>query len=405
MLRDYSFDLYKEHGIPCFAIVAKGTIEQIPREIKAAFTQIYEVKIDNKEYLTELDFSSCCLVMRDIVNLYGKEVFVTTFNEDNVMLCGQIKNRFSLYGCLDFNAQRFRDKALMKSLIRMSGISLPKDRILELSNINLDSYEILKQELKDDFIVKPQDAAGAFGFFHIRTKANFKNFLDFAILHEYQEYIAEEYIDLPLYHADVLVYDSNIEYCFYGRYNLPLAKFQEGKNIGSVVFEPVDSLNGKLSLFISHTVKALGVKNGLMHIEFFLDEAIGVPIFLEAAMRPGGAKIITMHTKTYEINLVDQYILQNCCDFVSMPALKERKRYAFWLYVPTLPGIVKNLVDPKIKSQYEMDWVVNKGDQLSMAVSMRYKSGVLFAWHENYEILQKDFITATESALLVTQPA
>lgn len=181
-----------------------------------------------------------------------------------------------------------RDKVKMKQRIAKAG-TLRYPRFID------DPRQLLQAGWRGKTISKPRDGASSQGIILHNSLALAAEHLN--MKQGWDNYELEEYIEAPLYHFDGVVVAGEVQHLVVSRYlNTPLA-YLAGEPVGSSQID----LNGYFQQFVRQVVAALGISRGCIHLEAFYDG--DTCVFLEAANRMGGARIVETHQLRTGIHL------------------------------------------------------------------------------------------------------
>jgi hypothetical protein len=103
------------------------------------------------------------------------------------------------------------------------------------------------------------------------------------------------------------------------RYVGSCTSFNEGRPLGSVSVQNTDEAP-ILADGVDRTLRALGLENGVFHLEAFLDR--GEFVFLEIGHRPGGGEILPVTHRHGGVDLMSAAVRLSC----GLPALQPGTR-------------------------------------------------------------------------------
>ncbi|KWK06574.1 ATP-grasp domain-containing protein [Burkholderia stagnalis] len=242
---------------------------------------------------------------------------VIALSEYGILEACRIRTALGIAGPAYEQIELVRDKVKMKQRIAEAGV-IRYPRFIERPE------DVPGRKWHGRTISKPRDGASSRG---IVVHDSFEQAIDYLeCQHGWAGHEIEEYIDAPLYHFDGVVVDGKIEHFLASRYiNTPLA-YLSGEPVGSFQVAP----NPVFETFSRQVVEALGIRHGCIHIEaFFNGEAC---IFLEAANRLGGARIVETHQLRTGVHLPSIEL----SDYLKLPAPAARAAsssyYGFLLY-------------------------------------------------------------------------
>ena len=352
------FKLVKDKGVRLVAIIDEQFKGQIGPHILPYLDQVHVLPSIAKDgFLSEFNINPLRLIVASEAN-HADDVRIVCTDEFNLLNAGILRREFSLMGATDIELLPFRDKLLMKSLLKAKGIRVPNYKLLTSS----DSYYDIGKELGAHFIVKPVDSSGSHGVYAIKTAIDFtvcKN----KTKHYECEFEAEEFIDGKLYHVDSYTENHEIKFICANEYAFPNHDYTRGKVLSSFPLDEHDELSFNLIQFAKKCLYVLGANNVVNHMELFV-KTNGDIVFLEVSARPPGAYLNLTHRINHGINLVDiDFALQSGLN-VNLNAERTNEK-AFFAIFPLKPGRVIALKPPHVSSRFDMTWHVDQGDAIS----------------------------------------
>lgn len=220
---------------------------------------------------------------------------ITTFDEQLVGLAARIRDALGLPGMSPEAAELFRNKMRMKEVLDAAGVRTPH---ASHASDRAAAEALLAQHGK--IVVKPVAGLGARDVVFIDTAEQLDAW--YAEGKNAAEFEAEEFIDGTLYHVNAVVRDgvpllTGSAIYVPGMGNID---FSAGTPfVSAMVTEPV--LKGRLERFSDAVIAALGMRNGVTHLECFVKDD-GEIVFCEVGARPGGGGIVWMLEKHCGIN-------------------------------------------------------------------------------------------------------
>ena len=208
------------------------------------------------------------------------------------------------------------------------------------------------------------------------------------------DYEVDEFIEGDLYHCDAIVTGGQVRVMLSGKYFFPLASFFDDKVCGSVALSVEDEAHRELAALNVKVLKALGMPNGVYHLEAFRTH-LGELIFLEVGARPAGALVPEMYEKAFDINLHEAHILAQVCG--ESPVQPRKLFESFWLWVPPQEGILTQINALSIKSQHEYTVRFKVGECLKKPKEIVDRFGGVLAWDRCFEYLSEDISILTKA--------
>ena len=105
-------------------------------------------------------------------------------------------------------------------------------------------------------------------------------------------HLLEAFVPGDLYHVDGVVHDGKVVFASAQRYGAPMLTLRQAGGIYTTATIPRGTIEHRELLTLNRdVVQALGMQQGVFHIEYLRDRNDGKFYFLEAAARVGAAKI------------------------------------------------------------------------------------------------------------------
>lgn len=220
---------------------------------------------------------------------------VTTFDEQLVGLAAQIRDILGLSGMSSEAAQLFRNKMSMKEVLERANVRTPQNCH---ASDRAQVEELLVKYAK--LVVKPVNGFGARDVVFIDNPKQLEAW--YAEEKNAAEFEAEEFIDGVLYHVNAVVRDGVPLLTASALYvpGMGNIDFSAGMPfVSAMVTEPV--LKDRLQQFSNRVIAALGMHDGITHLECFITPK-GEIVFCEVGARSGGGGIVWMIEQHCGIN-------------------------------------------------------------------------------------------------------
>ncbi len=351
----------------------------------------------------EITIDACSEVISKINEIILQNSVIVCSNEKLLMLCAKLREKYCMNGAKPYQYAVFESKRNTKQCLSLSGIKVTES--FDFNGIdtseNLEEYHQFIFKLHNGkYVIKPLNGGGS------EDTAIIKCYND--LFHWYQvsfkvneQYITEKFVDAELYHCDSFILNGEIKFAVASKYLFPNLYFTYGKPI--ISYPEVDNvLVEKILKFNAKIITALNTPNGAAHLEFFVkNEEL---IFLEIGPRSPGKSVVKCHELNYGINL---YELTLRCELgiKSNFSVKPNMFHAI-VCVPVKPGKVLALMNPQIKSNYEIEWLIKPGDVIrSLPTSL--KDGVaanLMLFNQNYYELINDLLYFKKNSIYTISP-
>ena len=228
--------------------------------------------------------------------------YVIGIREFDLLPAAYLRKQWGLPGASLKSILAYRDKGLMKSLLRDNNINVPAfcviDNTLDLTNfINANQYPVL---------IKPLASKSSRGISVLRDDQDLYQRLKSGLKRTSEDLInlmVEEFVDGPMYHIDGLVNDGKICFIWPSLYVTNCGGFPDGEYIASCMLAPNDPLFEPLNRYVRDCIDVLpSPENFAFHAEVF-HCSDGALKLCEIAARAGGGPIMTIIENVFGINI------------------------------------------------------------------------------------------------------
>jgi saccharopine dehydrogenase (NAD+, L-lysine forming) len=329
----------------------------------------------------------------------NSDLRVLSLFESDVELAAQLTEQFKLPGITKQQAEKFRNKMMMKKLFMQQGLLTAKACVVDFSLACDDIFSQYEDLFNLPFIVKPVALVGSLGVKKISNQQEFKNFY---YSHFDTAYMVEEYIVGDLYHFDMHVKEGELSWFGCGIYNCGLMEFGEENIVGSMMLVPADENYCKLKNCALAIVKSPDFADGIYHLEAFITPGDKM-IMLEAAARAGGGLIVKCYEEMFGFNLV-QALLESS---LGLPYSADSKFSApyiphFWIYYPEKNRCLEQLSQPELECTYSIKDESNVARSSKEAWIGEFTK--VLAYEPNLELAKKEFFTMSNNYKNRRQP-
>ena len=357
--------------------------------------EIYKVHShDTKRLRWDFDEAEVKAIVKQEQSLMhaGDTLKVLSINEYYQALAATIRNSFSLPGTSCEMVSRFTDKIVMKEIIQNAGIRVPRFQHFDLQryqNACDDYFDALAQELGLPFILKPISEASAYGITRVCSKKDFVNqsVREDVLLLKYE---VEEFIAGPLFHCNALVHEGEIIFSECSEYSYPMLEFMYGRVLASMPLDEAHADREPLIAFSKKVLVALGMPDGVFHMEIFKDLKDEY-VFLEVASRPPGGMVVSTYQRYFGVNLVRQALRMA---FGYQPDVEIKRGDAgLWAHVPIGVGLRRSAYPlPRLEATSEITWQLpdDETPAQSAGKSLSDTAAIISAWGQ-YAVVSEDF--------------
>lgn len=386
---------FKKLGIPCIHVQSKEKIPDVYNKTfnKSAYVRnyVFDENSNNQELFNELS--------------HYPPLFAITGSEPGVEVADIIANRFNLntHNPIDTTLIR-RDKFLMGEQLKKAGLAyIPQFK----SSICADILQWSRNLSKWPLVIKPLKSAGGDkvrvcysekdiirGFDEIvNDKPNMLNLID-------REVLIQEYIEAPEYAVNTVQFDGVPYLNEVVQFHKTL--LENGKTIYNYAqLIPYNQCPPLLREYAFKVANILNIKFGPMHAEIFMTKS--GPVLIEAAARLMGANIpsdlmkaCVTHPQAYMTVLAYAKPKEFLSKIRDEPHVKKNLRIVFLISSQSGKLNKINYLDKiqELKSFYAIKLRVT--DNILQTVDYDSSPGLIYLYHEDEEVLEKDFLTIRE---------
>ncbi len=274
--------------------VASGSVHELPELARRHLTGYLQV--------SDLFTNTASAIAQIQRWLNGRTIDrVCCLWEPGIELAAQIREALGVPGQSFEQAQRFRNKDLMKQALVAGGVRVPRAEVATTVKGVWAASEIIGYPL----IVKPIAGAGSMDTFRCDDAAALTTAL--AQLGHIAEVSVEEFIDGEEFTFDTICARGRMEYFHIGYYRpRPLvARTNEWISPQTLSYRQVDDpwVAGGRAMG-EQVIKVLGYDTGFTHMEWYR-KADGETVFGEIAARPPGARTVDLMNYASDVNLFE----------------------------------------------------------------------------------------------------
>jgi ATP-grasp domain len=252
-------------------------------------------------YVTDTHDSGQLLeAARMLEQKYGGLNRIVTTQETLLLPVAQAVESLGIEGMNLATVQRALDKSLLKATLAQAGIATAQHRVFT----GEAEARRFVTELNYPIVLKPLNGSGGLATWCIRNEQQLDLALDLTQPSPAHPLLAEEYFTGEELCIDTITVGN--EPCFYSIccYRPSILEAVEDPSIQWRCVMPRDISGSRYQQFISQglaAVRALCVGNAITHMEGFLRED-GQLCFIDATLRPAGARIAPMLAFAYDID-------------------------------------------------------------------------------------------------------
>lgn len=330
---------------------------------------------------------------------------IVTNDQYSVLLAAQLREALNLVGDRPTMIRQFTDKSYLKSTLKNSLIRVPKYLIFAQDQYRKEPVSYLKfvlEELGNHIFIKPVIGSSSEKTKRIHTVDDLKTWCDSNVDSD-EEFEFNEFIKGQLYNTSVVI--KNGQPCYFAacKHYRPNDEFIYGHQIGNIVVREEDPEFHKLWQFSSDTLQSLEhgyPKNGVLNIDFFLEEGSEEPILIEVAARTPGGLVSRMFDIYQGVRLNELHLQLQIGDTPDI-ILKDRNewKYSASSIHPKQNGVVTAIEKPILESDVEISWQIYLEQRLKESQSTRDVAIAILLSHHDFSTLQGDYEVANSTNL------
>ncbi|MFT5303891.1 MAG: formate-dependent phosphoribosylglycinamide formyltransferase (GAR transformylase) [Mariniblastus sp.] len=233
---------------------------------------------------------------------------------------GEIRDQLQIPGMGATAANHFRDKAVMKSVLRDAGIPCAKHH----RATSIESGHDFSKQIGFPLIVKPPDGAGAQGTFRCENPEQLDECLHAARPTDQNPTVIEEFIVGKEHSFDSICLNGKMIWSSISHYSPgPLEVVREPWIQWCVMIPRESDLPsyGPVKEIAQSALSALGMQTGLSHMEWFLRPDGSVAIS-EVGCRPPGAQFTSLISWAHDFDLYEAWAKVLIHEQFEIPARK-----------------------------------------------------------------------------------
>jgi biotin carboxylase len=335
-----------------------------------------------------VDLQAARVIVKDLLAQAGTgDVAVLSYDEQNVLAAAALRTEFGLPGASYDDVLPYRNKCLMKEKLAGTGLRVPTWGRFDPAAFAAGPgryFDKITGEVGFPFVLKPVDAAASDGVYKIFSREEFTG-LPPRLRRDY-EY--EEYIEGTMYSVNLMSAGRRTVVGGVTEYLVNSTEVQQGQVNADINLIGSDPRVPTMIGFAETALTALGWLDGATHLELFRTGS-GELVFLEVGARLKGLAGVAAMQRNYAVALVN-LALEIEAGVKSHPWDAEQV-YCFDAVVPKRPGIVAELREPVLDSEFEFSWKVRVGEEISKGASLSDNGGTFLVWNKNYDVLYADF--------------
>ncbi|MBM4390954.1 MAG: ATP-grasp domain-containing protein [Deltaproteobacteria bacterium] len=245
-----------------------------------------------------MDPAKLVAACRDVMRHTGGAHRVIGILENAQETIADVREALGLPGMTRAVSERFRDKGVMKQVLRDAGLPCARYRRLH----SADDGRAFAREVGFPIVLKPPAGAGCRATYQVNSSRDLKTALDETQPSPAREVLAEEFVKGEEYSFDTIVLDGQVVFHNILRYlpgPLDVTRNEwiqwcvlAPRDISGPEFDPIRKVGVE-------AVEALGLRTGMTHMEWFRRKN-GSPVVSEVGARPPGAQFTSVMSYAYD---------------------------------------------------------------------------------------------------------
>ena len=239
--------------------------------------------------------------------------------EPGMILAAKVRAALGVPGMTVEETLPFRDKVVMKDVLRKAGVRTSKSQRANSANQVREAAESIGYPI----IVKPVDGAGSADTYPVRDRAELERAL--SALRTVPEVTVEEFIEGEEHTYDTITADGDVlfENVAWYRPTPLVAKLNEWISAQSTCLRDIERSDVKIGRELGRQVlRALGWRSGFTHMEWFRT-AKGEAVFGEIGGRPPGARLVHLMNYSCDADLFRGWAEAVCHGRISQDLSKK----------------------------------------------------------------------------------
>ena len=258
-----------------------------------------DVFVDEAHVTNTHDFNQLIEAAKRLQQKHGSLNRIVTTQETLLEPVAQTAETLGLEGMSVATVRRALDKSWLKTTLEQAGIATPRSRVL--------TGELEARSFVDErgfpIVLKPLNGSGGLATWCIRNEEQFELALGLTKPSATHPLLAEEFFTGEELCIDTITIANEPRFYSICCYRPSILEAVENPAIQWRCVMP-RNISDRHARFIAHglaAVRALSVGDAMTHMEGFLSEN-GQPCFIDATLRPAGARIAPMLAFAYDID-------------------------------------------------------------------------------------------------------
>lgn len=265
---------------------------------KGKDAKVYADKVRIENPLSTSDIIAC---VAELKKRHGKLHRIIGILEAQQVQLGQVREHFGVEGTTADVADVFRDKSRMKAALTKAGLPVARNKLLH----NLADARSFAKEIGFPMVLKPPAGMGGKSTYRMRSVAELVAAVGSLGVSPSNPVLAEEFLTGREFSFETFTVDGVIKVHSISHYQPTCLDAIENPWIQWCCILPRDISGSQYDDAVKMgraAIKALGLKDGMTHMEWF-QRPDGTLAIGEIAQRPAGANISIMNAYAHDVDL------------------------------------------------------------------------------------------------------
>lgn len=305
-------------------------------------------------------------------------------------VAAELRQRFNVPGLTVDETKKYRDKYVMKSIMKENNINCAYFCLLN----NREEINEFVVKYKFPVVIKPRDGFGSKDTYIIKNEDELDNTLRI-IQKDIKNFMMEKFVVGDEYHYDAIVEDGKVLFYSLGKYHNNLINTVNDTKLDGTIVYPQNNKNeekSKINNFARKAIKAMKVKKAIIHMEVFYGEDI---YFGEMGLRPAGGYIWKDIYNTSNVDIYDVYLKYMVDEPVKLD-VKPRDVFTGNGVFPYKEGKVTSITKEEelsnIEGVKEVNIFYNIGDEIKDKESCLDRVGYFIVEGKSYEEVKEKVV-------------
>jgi hypothetical protein len=319
-------DWYTGHD--CYLITSEQSLRSMDEKTKSSFKEIVAINSFHPE--------------NDDLIFYHAEKFKKNVRFDHVigvrefdlLPAAVVRKNWSLPGASVESIEAYRDKGVMKKILKEKLISVPNFKIITTA---IDVINFIKDN-GYPVLLKPRTSKRARGISVLHNDSDLHQALYKGLKNSSEDLVnmmVEEFVSGPMYHIDGVVINNEIKFIWPSFYVSNCMGFPDGDYISSCLLSPDHDLYKSLIEYVTTCISALpSPMIFAFHAEVF-HCADGTLKLCEIAARAGGGPVMKSIEAVFHFNPKETAFRAYINPEIEIPVIKkDPENLCGWIIVP-----------------------------------------------------------------------